>query len=75
MKTNLEYAIYLYAGNVMDLEKDLIRLTEPPINLTLWRNPQKRCIQDLRNACKEEAELVWQSVHGSGAPTIAPIQA
>ena len=60
MRSNLEYAIYPFDGDINQLETQLIRENEPPLNLTKWRNPQKQKIQALRNTCKEEAKLVWQ---------------
>ncbi len=60
MRSNLEYSIYPFDGDVDQLETQLIRDNDPPLNLTKWPNPQKRKIQALRNTCKEEAKLVWQ---------------
>jgi hypothetical protein len=37
------------------LEKDLIALLEPPLNLTDWPNPQRPMLKSLRAACAEEA--------------------
>lgn len=37
------------------LEKDLIALLEPPLNLTGWPNPQRPMLKALRAACAEEA--------------------
>ena len=64
MVKNLEYSIYTHSNEVRDLEKNLIGTNEPPLNLTRWPNPQKRLIQDFRNACKEEAKTVWLKMHG-----------
>jgi hypothetical protein len=60
MQSNLEYSIYPFAGDVDELERRLIVENEPPLNLTKWRNPQKSKIRALRDACKEEAKLVWR---------------
>ena len=61
MNANLEYAIYPYVGDIRVLEKSLIHENEPPINLTGWKNPQKKQIQSLRNECKAEAKLLWNA--------------
>lgn len=37
------------------LEKDLIALLEPPLNLTGWPNPQRANLKALRSACADEA--------------------
>ncbi len=63
MRSNLEYSIYPFDKDVDQLESRLIREYEPPLNLTKWRNPQKKKIQALRNACKEEAEINWRIGH------------
>lgn len=55
MLQNLEYAIYPYSGDIALLETQLIRESEPPLNLTKWRNPQKRKIVALRKQCSDEA--------------------
>ncbi len=60
MRSNLEYSIYPYDGDVAQLETQLIRDNEPPLNLTKWRNPQKRSIQALRDSCKAEAKTIWR---------------
>jgi hypothetical protein len=60
MRSNLDYSIYPFDGEVNQLETSLIRDNEPPLNLTKWRNPQKQKIQALRNTCKAEARLIWQ---------------
>ncbi len=60
MRSNLEYAIYPYLGDIDVLEADSIRENEPPINLTNWSNPQKRHIQTLRSNCAEEAKALWK---------------
>jgi len=62
MWSNLEYSIFRFDGNVKELERSLIRENEPPLNLTQWRNPQKKQIQAHRNICKEEAKIVWQEL-------------
>lgn len=60
MRSNLEYAIYPYDGDVDQLETRLIRENEPPLNLTKWRNPQKSKIQALREECKKLAKFIWR---------------
>lgn len=37
------------------IEKELIGLAQPPLNLTGWRNPYAAAIKALRKACVEEA--------------------
>jgi hypothetical protein len=64
MTSNLQYSIYPFDGNVDELETQLIRENEPPLNLTKWHNPQKQKIQALRRACIEEAKLAWQKHPG-----------
>lgn len=59
MRLNLEYSIYPYGGDVNEMETQLIRNNEPPLNLTKWSNPQKKKFQNLRDICKEEARQVW----------------
>jgi len=61
MGSNLQYSTYLFDGDVDQLKTELIRENEPPLNLTKWRNPQKKKIQDLRRACVDEAEVIWQN--------------
>ncbi|MGO8915330.1 MAG: GIY-YIG nuclease family protein [Stellaceae bacterium] len=55
MTENLEYAIYPCDDDVAQLETQLIRKAEPPLNLAKWPNPQKRKIGALRNLCRDEA--------------------
>jgi hypothetical protein len=55
MRENLLYAHVPLNQEIADTERDLIRSTEPPLNLTGWPNPQKELIQDRRRACVEEA--------------------
>jgi hypothetical protein len=55
MLKNLEYAIYPCGGDIASLETQLIRESEPPLNLTKWRNPQKQKIAALRKQCRDEA--------------------
>lgn len=71
MRRNLTCAIHPLDGDMKKLEKRLIKLelkklekrlirkNEPPLNLTVWPNPQKQKIQALRNMCKEEAKRTW----------------
>ena len=61
MRCNLSYAIYPYNGDTENLEKQLIKENAPPLNLTYWRNPQKKQIQTSRKACKQEARLIWSA--------------
>ena len=59
MRQNLLCAIRPFDGDVASMEKRLIKDYEPPLNLIGWHNPQKKQIQALRDACKEEAKRVW----------------
>ena len=61
MRQNLKCAIYPLDSDVQVIEKRLIKEYEPPLNLTNWRNPKKKMIQNLRTVCKEEAKIVWQA--------------
>ncbi len=59
MKQYLEYSVAAVDGDLTAIERKLVETLEPPLNLTLWRNPQKKQIQQLRNVCKEEARGLW----------------
>ena len=64
MQSNLEYSIVELEGDLSELRKIencLISENELPLNLTKYKNCQKRHIQDLRNLCKEEAKKIWES--------------
>ncbi len=63
MRSNLEYSIFPFDGNVDRLETQLIEEGQPPLNLTKWSNPQKPTIKALRKICQDEAKLVWQARH------------
>ncbi|PWJ19217.1 GIY-YIG nuclease family protein [Jannaschia seohaensis] len=56
MVRNLDYATVELEVDLHRVEKETIRVMQPPLNLTGWANPQKRHIMDLRNACKAEAK-------------------
>lgn len=60
MRQNLDYAIVELDGDLRSVEAAAILALEPPLNLTGWRNPQKRYIMDLRKACKSEAKAAQQ---------------
>ena len=62
MRRNLLCAIRPFGGDVASMEKRPIKDYEPPLNLTGWRNQQKKQIQALRDACKEEAKRVWNQL-------------
>lgn len=63
MRRNLTNAVYPNNGNTNTLEKRLIKENAPPLNLTLWRNPQKAQIQDLRKVCELEAKRIHLKRH------------
>lgn len=63
MRRNLTYAICPFNGNTKTLEKRLIKENSPPLNLTLWRNPQKAQIQALRKVCELEAKRIHLKRH------------
>jgi hypothetical protein len=53
---NLECVVYPYGGNVAELEKGLIALARPPLNLAKFRdNPHRGYILERRKECREEA--------------------
>jgi hypothetical protein len=55
MLNNLDYSYVRIEEDIPDLEKQLIRCLEPPLNLTDWRNPQGKAVKRLREICVEEA--------------------
>lgn len=55
MHKNLDYAIVELDGSLRAAEKVTIIDMEPPLNLTVWPNPQRRYIKGLRKICKTEA--------------------
>jgi len=59
MSEHLEYSIVEMDGDLLKVERELVGTLQPPLNLTLWPNPQKKLIQGLRNSCKEEARVAW----------------
>ena len=61
MRRSLMCTLYPFDGDPKMLEKRLIKENEPPLNLTVWSNPQKARIQIQRRVCKEEAKLIWSA--------------
>lgn len=55
MQANLTYSYREVADNVAKVEKDLIALECPPLNLKGWKNPQRDSIKRLRALCVAEA--------------------
>lgn len=64
MRENLDYAFYPYEGDISELERSVIFRSEPPCNLTEWKNPQKQKIQRLRVVCANDAKSVWEAMRG-----------
>jgi hypothetical protein len=62
MLNNLKYSFVVIEENIRDLEKQLIRRMEPPLNLIYWHNPQRKAVMRLRSLCAEEASDSCQSV-------------
>lgn len=56
MESNLLIAQSPLTGNILAIEKNIIRLLEPPLNLTGWPNPQRAYLKHLRSLCVAEAE-------------------
>lgn len=56
MESNLLIAQSPLMGDILAIEKDIIRLLEPPLNLTDWPNPQRAHLKHLRSLCVAEAE-------------------
>lgn len=56
MRQNLDYSIVDLNGNLRAVETATIIDMQPPLNLTVWPNPQRRHIKDLRKICKAEAK-------------------
>ena len=63
MRTNLEYAVFPFSGEVQQLESEIIKTCRPPLNLKGWRNPQRSAILRLRDRCKDEA-MRWREETG-----------
>ena len=63
MQRNLTYAIRPFNRDTQILERRLIRENAPPLNLTLWPNPQRAQIQALRKVCQEEAKRIHLMRH------------
>ena len=61
MQSNLEYSVIELGGNLNEIETCLISENVPPLNLTNDENCQSKHIEELRNLCKEEAKIIWES--------------
>jgi hypothetical protein len=58
MARNLDLRVCPYdGGDLLAQEKSLIAVTQPPLNLTGWANPQRGKIKALRGQCVSEAKL------------------
>jgi hypothetical protein len=55
MKNHLEYSYEVVSSYPPARERELISDLGPPLNLTLWPNPQKTLLMKLRKACRDEA--------------------
>lgn len=60
MKDHLEYSYELGSNDIPTRERELILHLRPPLNLTLWPNPQKTVVMELRKACRDEAGKSWR---------------
>jgi hypothetical protein len=58
MERNLLIAQSSLGGDIVAIERDIIRLLEPPLNLTGWPNPQRAHLKYLRSLCVAQAERV-----------------
>lgn len=56
MHQNLESSFALIKVGYKELEKELVGLAEPLLNLTLWDNLDKTKIGELRSVCRDEAQ-------------------
>ncbi len=55
MNNNLEFSYVLLKDEVGKYERQSIRKMHPPLNMTLWKNPQRKKLADLRKICRDEA--------------------
>jgi hypothetical protein len=54
MRSHLQLAVYEHEV-VEEIESDLIRTLEPPLNLKGWSNPDRPRLLSLRKKCADEA--------------------
>lgn len=59
MRSHLDYAAISYDGDLAGLERELISLAEPPLNLTHWENPDRPHLKKLRRQFQMEAKDKW----------------
>ena len=55
MTNNLEIGMCPIFEGYKDIEKELIILLQPPLNITGWANPLRQKIMSLRKICSDEA--------------------
>ncbi len=55
MLAHLCYAVVPVEDEVRATEKQAIKELQPPLNLTDWRNPQRKHLKELRKRCADEA--------------------
>ena len=55
MTRNLDIGICFFAPEDLVLEKELISVLKPVLNLTGWKNPEREEIKRLRKVCADEA--------------------
>jgi hypothetical protein len=56
MRKHLTYNYVAVEGEVKEIERQLIRDLEPPLNLIGWPNPFRSELRDRRKLCRVEAE-------------------
>jgi hypothetical protein len=64
MREHLRLAVEPLSEGIRTAEQALIAEWKPPLCLTHWRNPQKRVIAMMRQACRIEAERNWGRNYG-----------
>lgn len=55
MLAHLCYAVVPVEDEIRAAEKQAIKELQPPLNLTDWRNPQRKYLKELRKRCADEA--------------------
>jgi hypothetical protein len=64
MRQHLRHVSYPVQGEAALLEKDVIRLMQPPLCLSGWANKQAAMIRRMRKVCADEAWEMQQKVRG-----------
>lgn len=59
MREHLDIAVHP-VQNPQQMERDLVAAARPPLNLTLWRNPDAAAIRAARKACATAARTNGQ---------------